>query len=244
MIIFPALHLKNGQCVRLSQGNFAETTIYESDPVRQAVRFAEAGASWLHVVDLDGARGGELRQLDLISQIAKETHLSLQVGGGIRTEAHIDALLQAGAARVLIGSLAVQNPNLVGAWLEIFGPEKIALALDVRLSASGLPEVLTHGWQKGSALTLWSVMEAYKNTGLRTLLCTDVGRDGTLEGSNHQLYSQMRQIWSTAEILASGGINSLEDLQKLKALGLSGALVGKALYEGQIDLAAAIRAAM
>ncbi|HAX90717.1 MAG TPA: 1-(5-phosphoribosyl)-5-((5-phosphoribosylamino)methylideneamino)imidazole-4-carboxamide isomerase, partial [Rhodospirillaceae bacterium] len=151
MIIFPAIDLKNGACVRLARGDFNAATHYESDPVKQAKVFEDAGAAWLHIVDLDGAQAGSVQQLPLITAIAKSTTLKIQAGGGIRSEADIVALLDAGATRVVIGSTAVKDPALTCSWLKKFGGDKIVLALDVRLNKSGVPEVLTEGWQEGSA---------------------------------------------------------------------------------------------
>lgn len=243
MQILPAIDLKDGQCVRLTQGDFAAATIYESDPLKQARRFAEAGVKWIHVVDLDGAMHGSIRQTALIAAIAaQKTGLRIQVGGGIRRESDIQKLLQAGIDRVVVGSLAAQNPHLVRGWLRTFGGDKIVVALDVRLGATGEPEVLTHGWQEGTASTLWEVMRHYEDGGLRTVLCTDVSRDGMLAGSNAALYAQMRKKEPKLEILASGGVKDLADLNALKKIGLKGAVVGKALYEGQIDLAKAVKA--
>lgn len=242
MQIFPAIDLKDGQCVRLTQGVFDAATIYENEPLKQARRFAEAGASWIHVVDLNGAMAGEAQQTPLIAAIAaQEKGLKIQVGGGIRRESDIQKLLQAGIERIVVGSLAVQNPHMVRGWLRTFGGDKIVVALDVRLNPQGEPEVLTRGWQDGSANTLWDVLSHYEGGGLRTVLCTDVGRDGMLSGSNKALYAQIKDKAPTLEILASGGVSDLADLHALKAQGLSGAIVGKALYEGKIDLATAIK---
>lgn len=240
MIIYPAIDLKNGQCVRLKQGDFDQATIYESDPVRQAEKFAAAGAEWLHVVDLDGAKAGEMLQFDLIARVAKSTRLKIQVGGGLRSEKTVKKLLDAGIARVVIGSLAVKNRNTVQAWLREFGGDKIILAFDIRYH-DGEPEILTHGWQSGSQQLLWDTLEAYDGSGLKSVLCTDVSRDGMLEGTNNALYAAMRERWPGIDVLASGGVSNLQDLLDLARLGASGAIVGKAIYEGRVDLADAIK---
>lgn len=240
MIIFPAIDLKDGQCVRLKQGDFDAVTIYESDPLRQAQRFAEAGAAWMHMVDLDGAKAGDMQQYDLIKKVAANTNLSIQVGGGIRSEKTIKNLLDAGIKRVVIGSLAVRNRALVQSWLKEFGGDKIVLAFDIRFQ-DGQPEILTQGWQSGSQQLLWDTLEAYADSGLQSVLCTDVSRDGMLEGANNDLYKQMHERWPDLEVLASGGVSGLQDLLDLAKLGASGAIVGKAIYEGRVDLAAAIK---
>jgi phosphoribosylformimino-5-aminoimidazole carboxamide ribotide isomerase len=214
--------------------------MYESDPVKQAQKFHAAGASWLHIVDLDGAQSGTVKQQPLIAKLIKETSMKVQVGGGIRSTYDIEIMLEAGASRVIVGSLAAQTPDLVVEWLKKYGGDKLVLALDVRLSSSGIPEVLTDGWQTGSAQSLWNLLDHYRDTPLKTVICTDISRDGTLEGANGELYTKVRQVWSTLNIIASGGINSLDDLSILDADGVSGAIIGKALYEGHIDLAEAI----
>jgi len=240
MILFPAIDLKNGQCVRLTQGDFAQATIYEADPLRQAHCFQTMGASWLHMVDLDGAKTGSMQQFDVISHVTQNTTLHVQVGGGICETSIIEKLLKCGVHRVVIGSVAVKNKALVREWLQHFGSDVIVLALDIRLTADNTPEILTHGWQKGSQLSLWELGEHYMECGLKTILCTDVSRDGMLTGTNRSLYQLVQKRWPQLDILASGGVKDLEDLVHLAGLGLKGAIIGKALYEGHIDLAKAL----
>jgi len=240
MIIYPAIDLKNGQCVRLKQGDFDAVTIYESDPLRQAQKFVDAGAEWLHMVDLDGAKAGEMQQFGVIERVAKSTTLKIQTGGGIRSEKTVQKLLDVGASRVVVGSLAVKNRAMVQGWLRAFGGDKIVIAFDIRFQ-DGEPEILTHGWQSGSQQTLWDVLEAYADSGLKYVLCTDVSRDGMLEGANNALYQTMRDKWPAMQVLASGGVSGLPDLLDLAKLGAAGAIVGKAIYEGRVDLADAIK---
>ncbi|MGE3624143.1 MAG: 1-(5-phosphoribosyl)-5-[(5-phosphoribosylamino)methylideneamino]imidazole-4-carboxamide isomerase [Bdellovibrionales bacterium] len=242
MELFPAIDLKNGQCVRLAQGDFNAVTVYEADPLKMARKFADAGARWLHVVDLDGARDGQSRQLDIIANIAENVPLKLQTGGGIREASTIEQFIAVGAARIVIGSLAVKNRPLVEEWLRHFGPERIVLALDVKLDGKGEPEVLTHGWQSGSQQSLWELLEFYSDRGLETLLCTDVSRDGMLAGANEALYRIIQRRYPGLDVLASGGVSGLDDLLSLAGAGLAGAVIGKALYEGRIDLAEALKA--
>lgn len=239
MEIFPAIDLRNGQCVRLSRGDFGTAKVYETDPVLQARRFAEAGAAWLHIVDLDGARDGGSRQLDRIAAIGKAVPLKLQAGGGVRDASAIEALLDCGVRRVMIGSLAAENPQRVGEWLARFGPARIVLALDVRFNAAGDPEVLTRGWQDRSGQSLWHLLECHAG-GVESILCTDVDRDGTLAGSNTALYAELRNRWPSLKVLASGGVRDMTDLLELRRAGVAGAVVGKAIYEGRIDLALAL----
>jgi phosphoribosylformimino-5-aminoimidazole carboxamide ribotide isomerase len=241
MDIIPAIDLKNGQCVRLAQGDFAKTTVYHTDPVAQACAFADAGAQWLHVVDLDGAKAGTVQQADIIAAIARKASLNVQVGGGIRDEQTIKRLFDAGIKRVVIGSVAVDNPDLVKTWLREFGTERMVLAFDIRMTADAMPELLTQGWQSGSQKSLWDILNIYTGSGLKTILCTDVGRDGMLGGANHALYTKLHKDWPKLEVLASGGVSGLADLMKLANLGVTGAVVGKAIYEGRVDLNAALR---
>lgn len=240
MIIYPAIDLKDGQCVRLKQGDFADVTVYEADPLKMAQTFAEAGAEWLHMVDLDGAKAGEMQQFDLIARVARATTLKMQVGGGLRSDKTVQRLLKAGVARVVVGSLAVKNRPLVQGWLRDFGADKIILAFDIRYQ-DGEPEILTHGWQNGSQQLLWDVLDAYAHYGLKTVLCTDISRDGMLEGANNELYRTMHERWPEIDVVASGGVSGVQDLIDLAKLGAAGAIVGKAIYEGRIDLAQAIQ---
>lgn len=240
MDLIPAIDVQGGRCVRLRRGDFSTATIYETDPLLQAGRFARAGAKWLHVVDLDGAQDPKCRQFDLIAAMARQTPLKLQLGGGIRESSTIKELLDCGVERVIVGTLAAENPRLVKHWLERFTPDRIVLALDVRLGADGEPLVFTRGWQRDSTKYLWELLHAYDDSGVRMVLCTDIGRDGMLCGPNCRLYRLILERWPALEILASGGVGSLNDLFELAGAGAAGAVIGKALYEGRVDLAEAI----
>jgi phosphoribosylformimino-5-aminoimidazole carboxamide ribotide isomerase len=240
MHIFPAIDLKNGQCVRLTQGDFGTAKIYESNPLLQAQKFADAGASFLHVVDLDGAQAGEMQQIDLITNLAQQTALNIEVGGGIRDAETIQKLLDSGIKRVVIGSLAIKNKKLVQEWLKTFGPQTIVLAFDVKF-VDDQPEVLTQGWQNESQQLLWDVLDAYDESGLSHILCTDISRDGMLTGANAALYRAILKHAPKLNVLASGGVNGLDDLLTLAKVPVAGAIVGKAIYEGRIDLKDAIK---
>lgn len=241
MEIFPAIDLQNGKCVRLIKGDFSSTTIYESDPLCAVEKFAEAGARWLHVVDLDGAQAGGMKQLKTISSIAKQKTLRLQVGGGIRDSDTIEELFSEGIERVVIGSLSIKNPLLVKNWLLKFGVERIVLAFDVKFDENNNPEVLSQGWQKTSDISLWDILEIYADSGLKTVLCTDVSRDGMMVGTNLELYRLMRNRWPRVDVLASGGVKNSDDLSRLAKLGVAGVIVGKAIYEGRINLTESIK---
>jgi phosphoribosylformimino-5-aminoimidazole carboxamide ribotide isomerase len=239
MIVYPAIDLRHGKCVRLSQGRFDWTTTYSDDPLAVARDFAAAGADWLHVVDLDGAKDGNAAQTELIRRIAAESGLKVQTGGGIRSEDQIHACLDGGIARVVIGSLALTNPSLVATWLDRFGRDRVVLALDVKPDNRGW-HVTTHGWQKDSGKTLFEVIDEYGAAYLRHLLCTDVARDGLLTGPNIALYREIHALYPKLAVQASGGVSSLDDLRALKAAGAAGAVVGKALYERRLTLAEAL----
>jgi phosphoribosylformimino-5-aminoimidazole carboxamide ribotide isomerase len=235
MIIYPAMDLMAGKVVRLRQGRFDDATTYPADPARALRQFESAGAQWAHIVDLDGARAGEPRQHDLLASLAKASDLQLQVAGGIRTAGHIARLLEGGVARVVVGSLAVTRPELVRSFIDRFGPERITLSLDVRM-ADGEPIVATHGWTQDSGLTLWDV--AARFPGARHLLLTDIGQDGMLAGPNFDLLEEAGSRLPHLAIQASGGVTSLDDVARLTT---AGAILGRAMWEGRIDLAEAVR---
>ena len=240
MKLYPAIDLKGGKCVRLEQGRFDRVTVYGEDPLATAAGFAKAGASALHVVDLDGARDPAARQIALVEALAHGTTLAVQVGGGIRSVDDVARLLAAGAARVVVGSLTVRDPQLAFELLERFGPKSIVFALDVRLDAQGVPLLATAGWSENATVTLWDALARYVPAGLHTILCTDIGRDGMLVGPALELYRTTRERYPRLELLASGGVASLDDLRALKAMGADGAIVGKALYAGRFTLEEAL----
>jgi phosphoribosylformimino-5-aminoimidazole carboxamide ribotide isomerase len=236
MIIYPAMDLMSGQVVRLAQGRFDEAVTYLADPAAALASFAEAGATWAHIVDLDGARAGSPVQHDLLGRLAGEAQLKLQVAGGFRTRDQIARMFDAGVGRVVIGSLAVKQPELTRSFLAEFGGERITLSLDVRLE-NGTAFVATSGWTEDSGRSLWDVAALYPEA--RHLLLTDIGRDGMLMGPNFELLEEAGKKLPHLQIQASGGVSSLDDLRRLKT---AGAIVGKALWEGRIQLDEAIHA--
>jgi len=236
MILYPAMDLMGGRVVRLAQGRFEDSTAYPADPAEALAAFAEAGARWAHVVDLDGARAREPVQHDLIARLAREARLDLQVAGGFRSRDHVKRMLDRGVGRVVVGSLAVDRPDIVHLFLDEFGSERITLSLDVRL-IGGVPIVATAGWTQDSGRSLWDVAALYPQA--RHLLLTDIGRDGMLAGPNFELLEDAAARLPQLAIQASGGISSLDDLRRLRT---AGAIVGKALWEGRITLAEALDA--
>ena len=235
MELIPAIDIRHGRCVRLLHGRFDRETRYELDPRELARDYRAAGARWLHVVDLDGAEHGRRANAALIAEIADAADLRVQLGGGIRDEASLLEALDC-ADRVVIGSLAATAPDTVSEWLERFGPERIALGLDVHLEPNGEARVTTHGWTAASDLTLDAAIEGYSRAGLRHVLCTDIARDGALTGPNVELYRVAVARWPMIAFQASGGVRSAEDLDRLDATGVAAAISGKALLEQRIRL--------
>jgi phosphoribosylformimino-5-aminoimidazole carboxamide ribotide isomerase len=242
MLIYPAIDLKDGVCVRLMHGKFDQVTRYDEDPAARLTAFAAEGAEWIHVVDLDGAEAGQAMQHGLIGELTQAIDVKIQSGGGVRSLEDVAKLLDAGVSRVVIGSLAVTRPDDVTAWLERFGPEHITLALDVKIE-HGVPVPALKGWTQSSGVTLWEALDRYPKGVAKHLLVTDVGRDGALAGPNLELLSDIRLRRPDLVLQASGGVSSLEDLAAVKALGCNGAIVGRALYENRFTLPEALATA-
>lgn len=236
MIIFPALDLLDGRAVRLQRGRFDAVTVYDSNPVQRAQTFAAAGAEWLHLVDLEGARSGRATQLPLIAAIARNSGLKLQVGGGIRDLDTVKALFDLDVKRVVIGSLALSEPALLKTMLKKFGEERIVLAADLKWEGAVASKFLEHGWQKEGEVSAFSVISDFAADGLRYLLSTDISRDGMLAGAAHDLYQELRQQFANLNVIASGGISDVGDVVKLREMGVYGAIIGKALYEERLSL--------
>jgi phosphoribosylformimino-5-aminoimidazole carboxamide ribotide isomerase len=233
--LIPAIDLKDGRCVRLLQGDFAAETRYPVTPEALHERYVALGARWLHVVDLDGARDGAQAHLPVIAALVRLGRLRLQVGGGLRDRATVERTLAAGAARVVIGSLALSDPDLVAGWFRKLGPECLVLAFDVRLDEAGEPRVATHGWREQSRLSLWDAVARFRSAGLRHVLCTDVGRDGALTGPNCGLYVDAVRRFPEIEWQASGGVRDARDLWSLCDGGVAAAISGRALLEGHFN---------
>jgi phosphoribosylformimino-5-aminoimidazole carboxamide ribotide isomerase len=235
MELIPAIDLRGGRCVRLLKGRFDAETSYPADPLALACDYRALGAEWLHVVDLDGARDGTPGNWDVISLLAALPGIALQVGGGVRSEDRLTALLALGAARVVIGSLAVLEPTALRRWLDRYGPDRLVLALDVRHDASSEPMLVTHGWQQRGSRTLWELLEdpvlGYGRSPLKHVLCTDVERDGALAGPNLALYEDAVRRFPAIAWQASGGVRDAEDLRALADTGAVAAVSGRALLE-------------
>ncbi|MBL4853818.1 MAG: 1-(5-phosphoribosyl)-5-[(5-phosphoribosylamino)methylideneamino]imidazole-4-carboxamide isomerase [Robiginitomaculum sp.] len=240
-MIIPAIDLMDGGCVRLLKGDFAQRTNYDADPVDTAKGFAIAGAEILHVVDLDGAKNQQAEQSGLVIDIAKSVDMKVQTGGGLRTIEQVKHLLDGGVERVVIGSLAVKNPALVKTWMGELGADKFVLAIDVFTDLDGTPRPATHGWTETSDLSLWQVIDSFKGADLKTILVTDIARDGVLQGSNVALYTEIMVKYPGLDLITSGGVGSLDDVRQLKALNPAGIIIGKALYENKFTLEQAIK---
>ena len=228
MIIYPAIDLKDSKCVRLYKGDMKEAVIYNEDPVAQARSFEEAGFSWLHIVDLNGAIQGRSVNTDAVSKIVKSTGLKTQLGGGIRELASIDKWLSAGVDRVILGTAAVRNPDLVVEACKLF-PHKIAVGIDARKG-----KVAVAGWTVDSEMEVTELVKRLEGVGVCAIIHTDIDRDGTGKGLNIEATKALAEATSIP-VIASGGVASIEDLQKVKDAKLAGVIAGRALYEGTLD---------
>ena len=231
MLLIPSIDLRGGRCVRLLRGDFDAETRYDLEPHELLLRYRNLGATWLHIVDLDGARDGVLANRKVITRLASQRALNLQVGGGVRSLEVVDDLLRHGVDRVIIGSAAVEDPAAVATWLTRYGPQAIGLALDVRRDEHGVPIVLTRGWTASSSRSLYDVIEFFLPHGLQHVLCTDVERDGALAGPAVELYAELAARLPTIQWQASGGVRNASDLHALAAVGAAAAISGKALLE-------------
>jgi phosphoribosylformimino-5-aminoimidazole carboxamide ribotide isomerase len=234
MRLIPAIDLKEGRCVRLLRGEFSAETRYTAHPGALLERYARAGADWLHVVDLDGARDGRGTNRGVVLELARHGRIKLQAGGGLRDTAAVSQILQAGIGRAVVGSAAVTHADLVRGWLDAFGPERIVLAFDVRIDARGTPRVAIHGWREQSQLSLWEALTPFAEHALKHVLCTDVSRDGAMTGPNVDLYTEAVRRFPGIDWQASGGVRDARDLHALAAAGAAAAISGRALLEDAI----------
>ena len=236
MIIFPAVDLYEGKAVRLVQGDYARMTVYEDDPLNAALRFREAGAKWVHLVDLEGARDGTTPNLETVLRIRRESGLKAEIGGGIRSMETVDKYLSEGLDRVILGTAALEDEDFLMQALARYG-DRIAVGVDI---LDG--QVAVRGWREKSGTDAFSFCEKLQEMGLSTLISTDISRDGAMRGANRALYRELQEKFSM-NIVASGGVSSLDDVKALASLRLYGAIIGKALYTGDIDLKEAIEVA-
>jgi phosphoribosylformimino-5-aminoimidazole carboxamide ribotide isomerase len=235
MQLIPAIDLKDGRCVRLLHGDFAAETQYSTNPIEILDRYASFGASYIHVVDLDGAKDGSQANYGLISSFATRKVAGLQVGGGLRSLDRVQTLLSLGVQRAVIGSVAVSSPDDVIRWNEHIDTDKLVLAFDVRIT-NNTPFLTTHGWQRTTDISLWALLEKYVAEGFKHVLCTDISRDGALSGANVALYREAVSRFPTVRWQASGGVSSADDLHALQDCGVTAVISGKALLENKISI--------
>jgi len=239
-IVYPALDIREGRVVRLLQGDYAQQTTYGDDPLPRAQAFAAAGASWMHLVDLDAARAGGYTLAPLLSAIAAQTGLKVQTGGGVRSRDDVARMLDAGATRVVVGSVSVREPDTVIGWLREFGSDRLTIALDARQAEDGRWLLPVHGWTETAEDTLEVLAQRYAEAGMQHLLCTDIARDGMLSGPNIDLYQHLARLLPGVAVQASGGVRNADDVAQAKAVGCGGAILGKALLEGRMTLEGAL----
>jgi phosphoribosylformimino-5-aminoimidazole carboxamide ribotide isomerase len=231
MELIPAIDIINGKCVRLTQGDYNQKKEYNSHPLEVAKAYEGAGIRRLHLVDLDGARQKKIVNLAVLEQIASKTSLHIDFGGGVQSDTDIKAAFNAGAKQVTGGSIAVKNPQLFQQWLKIYGSEKLILGADVKDG-----KIAVSGWQESSERELFPFLVDYQAKGVQYIICTDVSKDGLLQGASTELYGQIIKKFPELKLIASGGVANVSDLHELKALGCWGAIIGKAIYENRISL--------
>ena len=231
MLIIPAIDIIDGKCVRLEQGVYSAKTIYNENPLEIAKQFEDSGIKHLHLVDLDGAKQGKIINWKVLENIANNTNLIIDFGGGIKTDNDIKTVLNSGANQLTAGSIAVKDRAKVKAWLEQFGTEKIILGADVKNEM-----IAISGWQETSELNLFDFLEDYIKAGIKYSICTDISKDGMLVGSSIDLYKKIAVKFPKLNLVASGGVTSIEEVEQLNKMGMYGAIIGKAIYENRISL--------
>jgi len=231
MQVIPAIDIIDGKCVRLTQGDYAQKTVYNETPLEVAKQFEAAGLQRLHLVDLDGAKAGAIKNWKVLEAIAGNTSLVIDFGGGIKKEEDVDVVLSSGAALATVGSIAVKNEALFVEWLQKFGAEKFLLGADVKDE-----KIAISGWLETTDIDIYSFIQKYINHGIQQIFCTDVSKDGKLEGPSVELYKNIITKFPQLYFIASGGVSNVEDLEALREIGCKGAIVGKAIYEGRINL--------
>lgn len=229
MRIIPAIDLRDGKCVRLFKGDFEQTTVYQGDPIDIAKEYEDKGIQYLHLVDLDGALEGSPKHLKLLEKICYKTSLKVDFSGGIRNEGNIRSSFSAGANQVCLGTVAIKEREIAKEWFKIFSPEKIVLALDIKDE-----KVSVSGWKEDSKIFFQDIIQEYLEAGLLYVMSTDISKDGTLTGSNHDLYKKIKDTFVNLKVIASGGVNSVDDVEKLREIGVDGVIIGKAIYEKKI----------
>lgn len=231
MIIIPAIDIINGKCVRLTKGDYAKQVIYNENPVEVAKQFEAAGIERLHMVDLDGAKAGKIINLKVLEEVASETNLMIDFGGGVKSITDVSEIFAAGAAMVTIGSLAVKHPEVLEEWLMEFGTHKFMVGADV-LDGN----IKISGWLEDGGIHILDFIGKMIGLGVTNIFCTDISKDGAMEGPSLELYKEIMEQYPEVSLIASGGVSNIDDVQKLKDIGCQGAIIGKAIYEGKVPL--------
>ncbi len=231
MTIIPAIDIIDGKCVRLTKGDYSQKTIYNEDPLEVALQFEDAGLQRLHLVDLDGAKVGDVKNWKVLEKIAGKTKLIIDFSGGISTQKNLEITLNSGAAFASIGSIAVKDEFTFTGWLLAYGADRFIIGADVRDE-----KILIKGWTESTTLTVFDLIEKYKLKGVKQFFCTDISKDGLLAGPSVDLYKKIINEYPSIDLIASGGVSSIKDLEELREVGCSGAIVGKAIYENKISL--------
>ncbi len=234
MIIFPATDIKDGKVVRLTKGDYGQMKVYSADALEKAMQFRAAGAEYLHMVDLDGAKDGEMKNFPVIENVVKNSGMKVQIGGGIRDEKTIKKYVDAGVMRVILGTIAVKDTEFLKNMINEYG-DKIAVGVDIKGN-----NIAVNGWLEDSGVDCFEFMEKLCNMGCKTVICTDISKDGLLSGTNLPLYKRLKKDYNI-DVVASGGITTCDDVKTLAEMDMYGAILGKALYEGKIELDDALR---
>ena len=229
--LIPAIDILDGKCVRLTKGDYDQKIVYDDNPVNQAMKFEEMGIKFLHVVDLDGAKSKHIVNDKVLRDITSHTHLKVDFGGGIKTDADIETAFEAGAEVVTVGSVAVCNPDLFMTWLHQYGADRLILGADIRNG-----EISINGWRENTGRDIIPFLSKYIDAGVRNVLCTEISRDGTLEGPAVSLYQNIMRHYPQLHLIASGGVGAAEDIISLEEAGVPAVVFGKAWYEGRIDM--------
>lgn len=229
--IIPAIDIIDGKCVRLSQGDYGQKTVYNENPLEVAKSFQDHGVTHLHLVDLDGAKSAKVVNWKVLETIASQTSLQIDFGGGVKSDADIYKVFESGAHQVTAGSIAVKSPEKVEEWMTKYGPEKIILGADVRDK-----KIAISGWKEDSGIDLFPFLDKFSTKGIQSIICTDISKDGMLSGSSIDLYKEILATFSELKVIVSGGVKSMKEIVQLQEAGLYGAIVGKAIYEGKITL--------
>ena len=230
-LIIPAIDIIDGKCVRLSQGDYAQKKIYNESPLEVAKSFENHGIERLHLVDLDGAKSASVVNWKVLESIANNTNLIIDFGGGVKSDKDIKTVFEAGAAQVTAGSIAVKSPETVYAWMDKYGSDKLILGADAKDK-----KIAINGWKEATAIELDDFLSAYLSKGLQHVICTDIAKDGMMGGASVELYAELITKFDTIQLIASGGVHSMEEVYKLQENGLYGIIIGKAIYEGAITL--------